>query len=155
MVDRAKEIFLTYNGNHSAMANDGVYEEYKSFGISKEQETVWLNSLPDKVAKLNSSQNFRVDFVLACSYVRKNKQKEKLDELFSFLMSEKTERCEASGKLQMADAFVDAVVNIDKSLLKSKYFSRLSVFLNALRNNSAIPEICSRADKLIQRMNNV
>lgn len=152
MVDKAKTIFFTYHGNHSAMANDGVYDEYKSYGISKEQETIWLNSLSDKVSKLSNSQNFRVDFVLACSYVRKLKQRDRLDELFAYLLSEKTDICEDSGKLQMADAFVDAVTNIDINMLNNKYASRLNIFLLAIKKNSIIPEISIRVDKLIQRI---
>lgn len=38
---QAKQMFLEYACNIFFMAHDGVYEEYKSFGISQEQETDW------------------------------------------------------------------------------------------------------------------
>lgn len=154
MADRAKEIFLIYNGNHSAMANDGIYEEYKSYGVSEEQEDIWRISFSDEVKKLAYSDNFRVDFVKACSYVRKSKKSDKLDELFYYLFSEKAEQCENSGKLQMADAFIDAVISVDKNLLKIKYLNQLNAFFVSVKNNSALSKEISRADLIMQRMIN-
>ena len=40
-MDRAKELFLQYNGNRFYMALDGNEQEYDSYQISKETEETW------------------------------------------------------------------------------------------------------------------
>ena len=40
-LERAKELFLLYEGNGYLMAVDGVWDEYKSYNISEELENTW------------------------------------------------------------------------------------------------------------------
>lgn len=42
---RAKEIYVGYNGSSFFMQREGVYDEYKSYNISKEQEIAWKEEL--------------------------------------------------------------------------------------------------------------
>lgn len=44
-VSPAESMFYVYDGNHSAMAKDGVYDEYKSYNVSKEQEAIWFKEI--------------------------------------------------------------------------------------------------------------
>ena len=40
-LEKAKELFLLYEGNGYLMAVDGVWDEYKSYNISEELENTW------------------------------------------------------------------------------------------------------------------
>ena len=42
---RAKEIYVGYNGSSFFMQRERVYDEYKSYNISKEQELAWKEEL--------------------------------------------------------------------------------------------------------------
>ncbi len=156
MDNRAKELFFVYSGNHSAMANDGVYEEYKSYGVSKEQEEIWKKGFnADVVEKLAVSENFRIDFVKACNFVRKSKDSDKLDCLFDYLFSAKADSCGISEKLQMAEAFADTAIRLDSGLSKRKYLSQLYNFCVSLKNSSATSDEMKRADFIAEKINNV
>lgn len=44
----AKQLFLTFDGNHFMMEREGVYETYKAYNIPKETEREWLTELRDE-----------------------------------------------------------------------------------------------------------
>jgi len=60
MTERAKELFLKYNGNRFHMDREGKGGEYESFHISKETEEMWTEELI--VAFLKSEINGREAF---------------------------------------------------------------------------------------------
>jgi hypothetical protein len=45
----AKKIFLKYGGSHFQMEREGEYQNYKSFGVSKEQENIWLDEYKKEI----------------------------------------------------------------------------------------------------------
>lgn len=47
-MDRAKELFLQYNGNRFYMALDGKEQEYDSYQVSKETEEAWRRECLDQ-----------------------------------------------------------------------------------------------------------
>lgn len=152
MADRAKEIFLTYHGNHSAMANDGVYEEYKSYAVSRTQENEWMLLFSDDVVeKLAVSQNFRVDFVKACNFVRKTKNPEKLSQLFSFLASAMNAPFGAHEKLQMLEAFADTLIRLNEK----NRIPELKEMLITMQNEAFSADVTSRAAVILEKLNNV
>jgi len=44
-IQKAKEMFLKYNGNYFHMERDDVLYEYRGYSISKEQEKIWINEI--------------------------------------------------------------------------------------------------------------
>lgn len=45
---KAQNIFFDYSGSFFLMSREGIYEEYKSYNISKDQELVWKDELVEK-----------------------------------------------------------------------------------------------------------
>ena len=45
ILKEAKKIFFDYLGNSFLMQHDGIEQEYRSFGISKVQESIWFGEL--------------------------------------------------------------------------------------------------------------
>ena len=61
----AKDLFCRFQGNHSLMEKSGVYDYYKSFSITKEEETKWLRENErEQINDLSSSQSVKTDFRL-------------------------------------------------------------------------------------------
>lgn len=60
-MERAKEIFLKYNGNHFFMDHNGEGDEYDSYHISKETEEIWAKECISNfmTSKLNGKEAFR------------------------------------------------------------------------------------------------
>ena len=44
-MERAKEIFLKYNGNHFYMDRNGDGYEYASYHVPKETEEIWAKEI--------------------------------------------------------------------------------------------------------------
>ena len=61
MTERAKELFLKYNGNRFHMDREGEGGEYESFHISKETEEMWTEELIAAFLKseINGREAFR------------------------------------------------------------------------------------------------
>ena len=56
--EKAKEIFMKYQGNHYGMDLDGEYELYKSYGVPRRIERKWLAELKEIcISRLNSETN--------------------------------------------------------------------------------------------------
>lgn len=59
-IEQAKKLFVAYRGSHCHMARegDGIYEDYKKFGIPKKVETEWLRELQEEsLAMLKRASN--------------------------------------------------------------------------------------------------
>lgn len=70
-VERAKEMFLNYDGNLFQMYRDGVseYKLYKSYGISVETEKLWLRDRQNEIFnKFFMTQNIKEKVELFWKY---------------------------------------------------------------------------------------
>lgn len=56
--EKAKEIFIKYQGDHYGMDLDGEYELYKSYGVPRRIERKWLAELKEIcISRLDSETN--------------------------------------------------------------------------------------------------
>ena len=56
--EKAKEIFMKYQGNHYGMDLDGEYDLYKSYGVPRRIERKWLAELKEIcISRLDSETN--------------------------------------------------------------------------------------------------
>lgn len=53
----AKQLFMKYGGSFFHMDREGEYEHYKSLGISREQEKVWIEEYQRDLLKSIESEN--------------------------------------------------------------------------------------------------
>lgn len=131
----AKKMFFEYCGNHCQMANDGCYEQYKSFHVSRETEAVWLQELISMQERdLNNSNNFKLDFVKMCLLVRKTKDLKKLQQLFLLLDSGPMANEPLSSQLYMIESFGDTLRAIGQIQLNIQYKDLLCNLLRHLKS---------------------
>lgn len=110
MNEQAKKIFFDSFGSHCQMDREGVYEKYKQYGISKEQEKLWLSELEEQeIFALNHSSNIKMDYCLLCVTTRKSKNVNLFSFLFDYLMSGNTTHIPPISQLYMINAFVDVM----------------------------------------------
>lgn len=105
----AKNIFIRYRGSHSAMANDGVYEKYKSYGISPATEAEWLTELRSTGSESGKPEDFKRLYREKVSFVRKAKDVSALPELLKQLSSENAMGAEPLHRLYAAETYLDAL----------------------------------------------
>ena len=51
MNDKAKQIFINYNGSKSFMMNDGVLDEYRKYNVSPKMERKWCVEIMNELRK--------------------------------------------------------------------------------------------------------
>ena len=78
----AKEMFLKYGGSHYFMDNNGEYELYKSFGISREQEQIWIREHQSNlIRRLRRESDAEISKVLISALVSAMEQDDELSAL--------------------------------------------------------------------------
>ena len=65
-LERARRLFIRFDGSRFYMSRDGVIEEYERYGVPPELEGSWLQELTDvHLAEIGSANGWRtVDFLL-------------------------------------------------------------------------------------------
>ena len=116
----AESIFYAYDGNHSAMANDGVYEEYKRYNVSKDQESYWLFDIQNQQYEALLSATEPVDMKIAyCKLlltVRRTEDVEMLSKLVEFIpTSSLFNKLPDSSKIYVYEALKDAILKFDET----------------------------------------
>lgn len=150
IMDRAEYLFFTYNGNHYYMANDGVYEEYKSYNIPKEQESIWLTEINSSaIRNLSDSSDIKIDFTKACSSVRKTKNVSDIDCLFDFLFSEQVSNQPENVRRYVYETFLEMLIYLDDTVSAEKYKNTLNSLFNELKNSSADAENIRRIEYIL------
>lgn len=76
-MDRAKEIYLNYSGNHFYMDHDGVGSEYATYNVSRETEEQWRREFIQDFFQTNKSGKEALrSYFIVVEFFRGRKQDE-------------------------------------------------------------------------------
>lgn len=149
----AKKIFFRYNGSHSLMKNDGIYEKYKTFAVPREKETEWLREIENhQTEALKCSDNVKFEFVKLCQTVRKTKNTEQINGLYSFLIAESVKERDALSRLYMIEAFIDLLRAFRSTVSISKYRNPIRQMISDIAAQSSIVEVLRRASVMLAQL---
>lgn len=83
-LNKAKELFISYGTNKFQMSREGVYDEYRSYGITKEQENEWLTELlEEEIAEFDINDYH--SFYLLLYVIQTNCNKEYLQKVLDHI----------------------------------------------------------------------
>lgn len=151
MINRAKDLFYTYEGNHSAMANDGVYDEYKAYDVSAETESVWLSDIQkSEIEKISYSPNFKLSFVKACSFACRTQNAECVELLSEALRENWYVELDSSSKVYVCESFVDLLAFFRQNKCMPKYKMLVSELLESIKKEDSSDETL-RKIKIVQK----
>jgi len=155
MTDRAKELFFEYSGKHCQMANDGVYDEYKSYNISKAQEDQWLEEIRREQVLNNASDSAatRILFAKRCSIAKRLKDSDMLSELLNMLFSEEVLADDPLSKLYMYETLGDTLRYFKRYCSVSDYLMILKDLVQQISDTANNFDIKKRAEGIIQYLN--
>ena len=125
----AKEMFFKYGGSHFHMEREGEYKSYKSFDISKEQESLWIEELQKELLdKVKKDDVVGHNYNTLCSSIRQYKSLDMLKELVDFVKSRR-EASDTFSLLLMAEGELRIVEYFEKNNLgahKNTAFARVT-----------------------------
>lgn len=85
-IDKAKEIFLRYQGSYFQMERDGVLSHYRSYNINQETEKKWIKEYQSElIAQIEAGISIDVHLSHLCSAIRQYKDDEYLNRLTNIL----------------------------------------------------------------------
>lgn len=103
-LSKAKSLFIDYGGSHFGMGRECVYEEYLSYGISKEKELEWIEEYQAKLLReLKTDQNNSNLVSSYSSSISNYKNYNALEPLLTFTNEHSTKLCSFS-KVRYAEA---------------------------------------------------
>ncbi|MGB9979961.1 hypothetical protein [Methanobacterium sp.] len=149
--ERAKELFFSYYGNEFFMWKDGDLDEYKSYNISKDQESVWKEELIEKLyseldVKHNSSLN---GLILIINYFGEYNLLKKV----LYFISDNYMQADSFLKLRYAEELFDILEKSkfhehapEDTLLETKKF--IIVIINDILSNNV--EISAESKKILE-----
>lgn len=116
----AKEIFFNYQGSAFFMANDGVYETYKSYAVPPAISDQWYLELllKNKEQLLSAANNSEIAwrFYLYLNLIRCNKQYFTNDDIqFAFDYFCKSEKLDNFSYLLMIEQIIDFIKSINQT----------------------------------------
>lgn len=150
MNSTAKSIFFTYDGSHCQMANDGVYDKYKSYNIPKKQELLWLDEIKNnRINTLADSDNIKLDFAKTCSGIRKSNDTDNIDFMFDFLVSAKVSCQSENIRVYIYETFIETLIYLKNHIQQNKYKEKLVILLADIKNNTCDSEIARRVDFIL------
>lgn len=142
MINRAQKLFYSYDGNHGAMANDGVYDEYKSFDIPKSMEQEWLSEIQKcEFEKLADTSDLKRSFAKLCSIIQKTKDNNALDLLSELFFDERFSEHSVESRVYMCATFVDTLLVFQQNEVQDKNKSLVIKILKAIREEKLDSEI--------------
>ena len=104
-----KEIFIHYGGSHFHMERDGIYQTYKSYNISRDQEIEWLSEYQDCLArKISESPTDSDSFSKLCQVVTLEGNIESLNKLIN-LTRNNAELLDSFSKVRYAEELIRTV----------------------------------------------
>lgn len=107
----AKEIYVQYGCSTSGRWREGDYDEYKSHGISEEQESEWRKEYQKDLLNLLESDPCNGGFIVS-AYVHcaTKREQERLDPLMDILEDKKSEM-DSFSKMICAETILDFLTN--------------------------------------------
>lgn len=85
-MDRAKEIFMKYGGSHFHIHRDMMWDEYKSYEVSKATEDEWFKECQENcIAQIKEGDDVSFNMSKVCTIIREKKNTEYLSELVQAL----------------------------------------------------------------------
>lgn len=122
---KAKEIFITYHGNHFQMEREGIYSEYKKLKITKKQEHQWIHEYQTNLLLRFEKENLTQHcFNNLCTSIRLYKSIDYLKPLAEIVVN-KREKLDTFTVLLMAEGILDVVDHFQKSYLR---FNKNNIF---------------------------
>ena len=150
------DLFCAYDGNHSAMANDGVYDEYKSFSISKETEKKWLLDIQKfQIAKITDCSNIKLSFSKSCLAICRTKDIDSVELLSKVFLDDNFLRLSSSAKVYMCESFVDMLSVFQQSEWKNKYKSLVLNLLTTIEKQDSSDLILRKTEFVKNKLNEI
>jgi hypothetical protein len=107
----AKEIYLQYGCSSSGRWREGDYEEYKSHGISEEQESEWRKEYQKDLLDMLETDPCNGGFITsAYMHCATRREQERLDPLMDTLEDKKSEM-DSFSKMICAETILDFLKN--------------------------------------------
>lgn len=160
----AESIFYAYDGNHSAMGNDGVYDEYKSYNVSEEQEALWFKEIIEKKRNEMFYSEDGVDAKLAvCRMLRSLRQGKMYSSVFEYeygeliritmeyLSNSKIETLEDASKMTVYSEAYETLKYLSDTFDCTDYAFGLRYHLQKLQDESEDPDIRASAERLFNQ----
>lgn len=108
-MNKAKEVFLKYNGSYFHMERDGQLSTYKSYDISKNTERQWLREhQKELITQIQTGNSIDVYISRLCNVMRQSKDDEYLDSLINAL-SKSIKNADTFVQLRIAEELLEVI----------------------------------------------
>ena len=108
-MNKAKQVFLKYNGSYFHMERDGQLSTYKSYDISKNTERQWLREhQKELITQIQTGNSIDVYVSRLCNVMRQSKDDEYLDSLINAL-SKSIKNADTFVQLRIAEELLEVI----------------------------------------------
>lgn len=111
---KAKDLFVKYNGSHFYMDREEEGKLYRSYGISADQENVWRDEMLNTiVSRMENSRAPAYEYIKACKLVEQCKVVTMFHSLYTCLDTRYKSQ-DSISTIYMLNAFFDMVTFLSK-----------------------------------------
>lgn len=147
-IEKAKQLFFSYQGHFFQMNRGGVLKEYKSYGVPKEVEAEWYKVMIDQVAGELSIMNWNAVFRME-AIAKYYKDSMILEKVTSFV-SQHLMGSDSIVKLMYAEKMIEIIRSLKNVLSDDVLHKALKVTLGVLEDIISKPLIIDPGHELKQ-----
>ncbi|WP_110953615.1 hypothetical protein [Anaerosinus massiliensis] len=137
----AKSIFMKYCGSHFHMEREGNYKYYKSFDVSEEQESLWIDECQNELLnEIKSEDVVSFNFIKLVGIISQYKRIDGLCALLEFVKM-KNGKLDTFSQIRIAEEIMGVVKAFDANAMNIDVIREAQKLASDIVNNIDIDNV--------------